>query len=277
MNKRLQALYGLKWNPFNPAVPTEALYVSPQLDSFCHRVGQLAIDGGFAMISGAPGSGKSAALRVLALRLEQKREIKVGLITRPQASVTDFYREVGELFGVEMHANNRWGSTKALRARWQTFIDTTLSRPVLIIDEAQEVKPAVLAELRLLTSARLDSEILLTVVLAGDGRLVDRLKSDELLPLASRMRVRLIINRATPDELQTCLRYSLTQAGAPTLMNKQLISTLADHAAGNARSLMIMADELLSLAAERDASQIDEGMFFELYTPQPEPRIRKRS
>ena len=57
---------------------------------------------------------------------------------------------------------------------------------MLIIDEAQEMASAVLAELRLLSSTRLDSHTLLTVVLAGDGRFVERLRSDEFLPLESR-------------------------------------------------------------------------------------------
>ena len=69
----------------------------------------------------------------------------------------------------------------------------------------------VLSELRLLCSTRLDSHILLTVVLAGDGRLLERLRSDEFLPLASRMRVRLAIERATPDELQECLSRRCTR------------------------------------------------------------------
>jgi general secretion pathway protein A len=45
-----------------------------------------------------------------------------------------------------------------------------------------------------------------------------------------------------------------------------VIATLADHAQGNLRALMIMADDLLTAAAERDARQIDEALFFELYT-----------
>ena len=68
------------------------------------------------------------------------------------------------------------------------------------------MQSAVLAELRLLASADLDSHILLTTVLAGDGRLSERLRSDEFLPLASRMRVRLAIERAPPQDLQDCLR-----------------------------------------------------------------------
>jgi type II secretory pathway predicted ATPase ExeA len=123
-----------------------------------------------------------------------------------------------------------------------------------------------IAELRLLASARLDSHLLLTIVLAGDRRLGRALRSDEFLPLDSRMRVRLTLERATPEALQAGLRHALTQAGAPTLMTPEVIATLADHAQGNLRALMIMADELLVAAAERDARQIDETLFFHLYT-----------
>ena len=42
MNKKMLALYGLKWNPFAPDVPVEALHVTPRIESFCWRVGQLA-------------------------------------------------------------------------------------------------------------------------------------------------------------------------------------------------------------------------------------------
>ena len=64
MNNRMLVLYGLKWNPFAVNVPTEALHVTPRLELFCWRVQQLTGDGGFALITGAPGCGKSATLRI---------------------------------------------------------------------------------------------------------------------------------------------------------------------------------------------------------------------
>ena len=272
MNNKLLALHGLKWNPFAPDVPVEALHVTPRIASFCWRAEQLVNEGGFALVTGAPGTGKSVTLRILAERLAAQRDVKVGLCSRPQANLADFYREMGELFGVVLRPHNRWAGAKVLRERWQTHIDASLARPVLIVDEAQEMLSTVLSELRLLCSTRLDSHILLTVVLAGDARLAERLRSDEFLPLASRIRLRLSLERSTPDELRDCLRQAMQKAGAAKLMTEELTVTLCDHAQGNLRALMNMAAELLVFAAEREARQIDEKLFLETCSPPAETK-----
>lgn len=267
MNKKLLSLFGLKWNPFAPDVPTEALLVAPRIESFCWRVENLAGEGGFALVTGTPGLGKSVALRLLVERLAGLREIKIGVMAKPHSGVSDFYRELGDLFGVPLSPHNRWAGAKLLRERWQAHIDGSLVRPVLVVDEAQDMSTAVLNELRHLSSARLDSHMLLTTILAGDTRLVEKFRSDDLLPLASRMRVRLNLDRATPDELEQCLRHGMAKAGAAKLMTGELVTTLCEHAAGNYRTLMTMASELLATGAEREVKQLDEKLFFETYTP----------
>jgi len=278
VNKKLLALFGLKWNPFSPDVPADALLVAPRIDSFCWRVENLAREGGFALITGAPGIGKSSALRLLVERLGALREIQIGVIVRPHLGVSDFYRELGDLFGVQLSPHNRWAGAKLLRERWQAHIDAALVRPVLVVDEAQDMSTAVLNEMRHLSSARLDSHLLLTTVLAGDTRLLEKFRSDDLLPLASRMRVRVNLDRATPEELEACLRHCMTKAGANKLMTTELVATLCEHAAGNYRTLMTMANELLVTGAQREVKQLDEKLFFDLYTPaKPEPAAQLAS
>jgi general secretion pathway protein A len=267
VNKKLLALFGLKWNPFAPDVPTDALLVAPRIESFCWRVDNLAREGGFALVTGTPGIGKSVALRLLVERLSTIRDIKIGVMVKPHTNVSDFYRELGDLFVVQLSPHNRWAGGKVLRERWQAHIDAALVRPVLVIDEAQDMSTKVLDEVRHLTSARLDSHMLLTTILAGDTRLVEKFKSEDLLPLASRIRVRLNLDRATPDELEQCLRHAMTKAGATKLMTSELVTTLCEHASGNYRALMTMANDLLSTGAEREAKILDEKLFFETYTP----------
>ena len=266
---KLLALYGLKWNPFSPELPTEALLVSQKIDSFCWRVeNALLREGGFALISGEPGSGKSVVLRLLAGRLSKLHGLVVGVLSHPSSRLADVYRELGELFGIELRPHNRWATFKSLRERWLAHMHETRLRPLLLIDEAQELLPSVLAELRLLSSTQFDSRAVLTVVLAGDGRLAEKLRHVDLRPLDSRIRLRLPMDVATGEELNACLNHLLEQAGNPTLMTEALKGTICDHALGNYRAMTTIAANLLTVALERDLHQLDEKLYFEVFAPE---------
>jgi len=284
MSKKLLHLYGLKWNPFAPDLPTEALLRTAKLDSFGWRLEHLAREGGFAAIIGDPGTGKSCALRLVNERLTGLRDVVVGILTRPQAGLADFYRELGHLFGVPLAPHNRWAGAKALRDTWLAHIDAAVFRPVLLIDEAQEARTDVLCELRLLASAELDARAILTVVFAGDGQLPQKLRAPALLPLESRLRVKLLLEAATREELAQAVRHVLDKAGNPKLMTPELQTTLVEHAAGNYRVLMILANDLLLAGAQRELRQLDEKLFFDVFAaaapdppkPRPQPHGRSR-
>ncbi len=263
--KKLLSLYGLKWNPFTPDVPTDGLCVTPRIESFVTRIETMVHDGGFALITGEPGYGKSVALRIIEERLSDLPEVSVGVLARPQSNLADFYRELGDLFSVELRPHNRWAGFKTLRERWNAHAEGSLLKPVLLIDEAQDMSSAVLSELRILASGKFDAQTYLTIILAGDTRLADRFRKPDLLPLGSRIRTRLPLDYASHDELRSVLRHALKKAGAPQLLSENLQAVLIEHAAGNYRVLMIMAGELLMTACERKLSEIDEKLFLELY------------
>ena len=271
MNKRLLNLYSLKFNPFSSQLPATALWVSPPIQSFCWRIEHQVGEGGFALAVGDPGVGKSAALRILSEHLQGLRDLCVGILTRPQAKTADFYRELGHLFGVSLSPSNRWHSSKSLREKWLAHIEATVYRPVLIIDEAQEMNPMVLAELRMLASADLDSRSILTIILAGDQRLAVRFEEPDLLPIASRIRSRLRLEALPPKHLQECLNHLLKAAGNPKLFSPSLIQTLCEHAAGNLRLLMNLANDLLVAACQQEREVIDEKLYFEVFALDPKP------
>lgn len=266
MNRNLLALFGLKWNPFSADIPTDALYKSSSIEHFCWRVENVLIkEGGFGWITGAPGTGKSVCLRVLAHKLSQMKDLSVAILTHPSGSLGDFYRQMGDLFAVDLKPSNRWRGFKLLRDRWIAHQDSSTHKPILLVDEAQEMSAAVMNELRLLSSIEFDSKSALTTVFAGDSRLANKLQHPDLLPLASRMRFRLQMSTASPQTLLACLTHVMEQAGNKNLVTTEVIENLAERAMGNYRALCVSANDLLMEGARREVSQIDKKLFLEVY------------
>jgi type II secretory pathway predicted ATPase ExeA len=277
--KKLLAIYGLKWNPFSPELPGDALLLTPKIEHFAWRVEQLVQEGGFALVTGESGTGKSAALRIVAQRLSLLRDVTVGVIERPQSRGADFYRELGDIFAVKLKPHNRWAGFKALRERWKTHVASSRIKPVLLIDEAQEMSPDVLSELRILSSADFDATSLLTVVLSGDKRLLELLQQEDLVSLGSRIRTRLLTEAASREELLELLQHALAKAGNPSLMTAELMEVLVDHSAANYRSLMIMGAELLAYGMAHDVAQLDEKCYLEVFQPRslrPAPKKKAK-
>lgn len=276
MPNTLSALYGLKFNPFTPEIPLEALYVPPRIENFCWRIeNAFAREGGFALIHGDPGAGKSVVMRLLAERLARLPDTTVAVISHPQSNLADFYRELGDLFNVALRPHNRWGGFKNLRTRWLDHLHNTRRRPLVLIDEAQEMNTAVFNELRLMASDHFDSQMLLSVLFAGDARLSEKLRRDDLLPLGSRIRTRLSLEPVAREELMACLNHLMSSAGNANLMTKELCHTLCDHAAGNYRILTAMASELLLAAARQELPKLDEKLYLQVFAPPDSGTVRR--
>jgi general secretion pathway protein A len=269
--------FGLSFHPFLPDIPTGAIHISPPVELFCKRVQNNLADGGYALITGDSGAGKSVVLRYLASCLAHLPDVCVAHLDHPQSSVANFYREIGDLFGVQLACNNRFGGFKLLRQRWAEHINTTLHRPVLLIDEAQEMPPAVFSEIRSLASKEFDSRSLLCVVLSGDSRMKQRLREIDMLPLATRIRRRLQLDPLPAHELRAALDLVLATAGNQGLLSDELKTILSEQSIGNFRVMMNSAEELLLCAFERQRPSLDEQLFFDVFsTKQPRPSPRKQ-
>jgi len=274
----IKTMFGLKFNPFNPDIPNSSIYSPAEIEKLLWRIENLALDGGIAGIFGDPGLGKSLLLRKLQSRLEGVPELTVAIAIRPQNSMADFYRELGGLFGVELRPSNRWGGFRALRNEWIRHINSTLFRPVLIVDEAQLMAPAVLTELRLLSSDKLDSRKILAVILAGDHRLTEKLKVPDLLPLDSRIRIRHNMKEFSKEHLSGMLHHLLEECGNISLMTSGLISILSDYSGGNPRKMMDAANELLMAAAEQKKVCLDESLYYDVFQEKlGKPRLKGRN
>ena len=212
----------------------------------------------------------------MARRLSMLRDLVVGVLERPQSKNADFYRELGDIFSVKLSPSNRWGGFRALRQRWKAHLDSARIKPVLLVDEAQQMEPDVLNELRILSSADFDATSLLTVVLAGDSRLPELLRREDLVPLGTRIRTRLVMESASRDELTELLSHALATAGNASLMTPELIATLVDHSAGNYRLLMVMAGELLAYGLACEAEQLDEKFYLEVFHHAGSPRTNSK-
>ena len=107
----------------------------------------------------------------------------------------------------------------------------------------------------------------MTVILSGDGRLLELLRHEDLIPVGTRIRTRLYTEAASREELLELLNHALAKAGNASLMTHELMDTLIDHAAGNYRVLMTMAADLLAHGMRREVEQLDEKLYLEVYQP----------
>jgi hypothetical protein len=115
-------------------------------------------------------------------------------------------------------------------------------------------------------------------VLSGDARLLELLRQEDLVPLGTRIRTRLVTEAAAREELTEMLHHALQRAGNASLMTAEFMDTLVDHSAGNYRLLMSMGAELLAYGMAHEVAQLDEKCYLEVYQPRnTRPALKKKA
>lgn len=248
--------FGLTQPPFQRDIPTEQLFRAPGLDELHSRLRYLVDNRAMGLLTGEPGSGKSTALRRLRddLHPDQVRTLYVhDTVVNP----SDFCRQLALELGLEP----RWSRALTLRAVQQEIQRLVLERHLhvlLIVDEAQGLRPDVLALFPLLTNFEWDSAHRLAVLLAGQSGLRQTLRMAHLEPLAQRITVRYALRGFDRDTTRLYLEHRLTIAGLDRpLFSEPAIEALFNASQGVMRRIDTLAHHALAAAATARAKLIE--------------------
>ena len=204
--------FGLSDNPFSIAPNPDYLYMSPRhKEALAHLTFGLSESGGFVMLTGEVGTGKTTVSRKLLQQLPDNTQ--VAMILNPTLSALELLATVCDELGLPYQEE---------KASLKYFTDLILSKleenhqqgmnTVLMVDEAQHLLPEVLEQLRLLTNLETNREKLLKVVLIGQPELQQLLKRNELRQLAQRITARYHLLPLTAPEVSAYIAHRLSVA-----------------------------------------------------------------
>jgi len=205
------------------------------------------------------GAGKTLLLRSLRDRLPEAR-YRVHDVKVTSLSKRDLCREIATVCGLEP-AGTYPSLLRKLQQRFLAQRDEEGLRPVLLLDEAQDMRPDVLATLRLLTNFDLDSRLVLSVVLAGDSRLQQLLERHDLEPVRRRLAHVAYLPLLARDQTRAYVLHRLQLAGAaPDLFPDDATEAVYEISRGNLRAIDHLCLKTLELAAAQDRKELSAAL-----------------
>jgi general secretion pathway protein A len=245
-NTLYAAHFNLREPPFSIAPDPAFLYMSSRhqeaLGHLLYGTGQY---GGFVQLTGEVGTGKTTIVRTL---LTQKMDsVDVAMIHNPRQNELEFVASICDELGVAYDKPAQ--SIKALVDALNEHLlkaHAAGRRTVLIIDEAQNLDPRVLEQVRLLTNLETDKEKLLRIMLIGQPELIDLLARPDLRQLASRITARFHLTPLSLAETRQYIVHRLQVAGgASDLFAENALRRVHHHARGIPRQINIICDRAL--------------------------------
>ena len=252
------AYFGLKREPFSIAPDPRYLFMSERhREALAHLLYGVGGGGGFVLLSGAVGAGKTTVCRGFLQQLPAGCD--VAYVFNPKLSVRELLKTVCDEFGIAAPAR---GSVKDYVDPLNDFLLASHAAgrsSVLVIDEAQNLSAEVLEQLRLLTNLETDTRKLLQIILIGQPELRDKLAAPGLEQLAQRVIARYHLEPLGAAETPAYVRHRLAVAGlagAPPFDDKAL-DRIHRHARGVPRRINLLCDRALLGAYAEGRSQVD--------------------
>jgi len=250
--------FGLKDAPFSIAPDPRYLYMSERhREALAHLLYGIDSNGGFVLLTGEVGTGKTTVCRCL---LEQIPELtEVSLIFNPKLNAEELLGTVCDELGIAYPEGN--SSIKVFVDRINAHLLTAHAQgrnTVLIIDEAQNLSIEVLEQLRLLTNLETNERKLLQIILLGQPELHDKLARPELRQLAQRITARYYLAPLSQSEISDYIRYRLRVAGSQdSIFQNSSLGKLYRLSGGVPRLINLLCDRALLGAYSQDQKFVD--------------------
>jgi general secretion pathway protein A len=254
--------FGLNEKPFAITPDPRYLYLSERhAEALAHLLYGINEAGGFVQLTGEVGTGKTTIVR--SLLAQAPKDAEIALILNPRMTAPEFLLTICEELGIEVPAASRTSlkdlvdvlSGHLLRAH------AAGRRVVLVVDEAQNLSPEVLEQVRLLTNLETNTQKLLQIILIGQPELRELLARNELRQLAQRITGRYHLDPLSREETTAYVRHRLRVAGATTdILSPWALREVYRLSRGVPRIINVICDRALLGAYSLDRHRVTGGL-----------------
>lgn len=279
--------FGLKQAPFSIAPDPRYLFMSERhREALAHLLYGVGGGGGFVLLTGEIGAGKTTVCRCF---LEQiPRRCNVAYIFNPKLSTAELLQSICEEFRIPLPE----GASASLKTHVDALNEFLLKthavgqNNVLIIDEAQNLSPEVLEQLRLLTNLETSERKLLQIILIGQPELRQMLAQPELEQLAQRVIARYHLDALSEEETAHYIQHRLETAGLKrgSLFDRKALKRIHELTRGVPRRINLLCDRALLGAYAEGKGRVDKAIvdkaalevFESLAVPEAAPKPTSR-